>query len=118
MKLYLVAGLLRNLAGFLIFSLLTNLGWPINPALLVTILVGGFLYSLQVKISIGAVPVANIIFVYATLFMFNRLLLWLMHERWQLPLIGAQLISVLLLTVGGYVVMRFNSRYFIPSGRG
>lgn len=97
---------MRNLLGIGLLSALVLGGVHLTLALLAVISIDLMFYLLQVRLFIGRVHIFATIGLYVFIFFANRFLLWLLYETIGTPIYVAQIVSILLLTVGGYFVLK------------
>ena len=109
MKIYMILGGLRNLAGVAILTLLDSAGMSLNVALFITVSIGFILYVLQVNMTIGQIDVPTLLKLYLFVYFANRLMLWLLHEHLGWAIYIAQLVSIVLFSTGGYLWLKLRA---------
>jgi putative flippase GtrA len=108
MKGYFIFGAFRNLLGIGMLTLLTYFSVPLTLALLMTVSIGCALYVLQVKHFVGDIQVLTILKVFASIFILNRAMLWLLYEQLQIPIYFSQAISIVVLTTSSFLYLRWK----------
>ena len=108
MKGYLLFGAARNLFGILLLTYLTYLGLSVTVALLIVVSVGFTLYITQVQLFVGKVNFRIIIMMFIFIYFANRILLWVIHEKFGSPIYIAQIVSILSLSMGSYFVLKIS----------
>jgi len=103
---YILFGGMRNLLGIALLSTLVWGGVSLTLALLAVISIDLLFYLLQVRLFVGRVHVFATAGLYAFIFFANRFLLWLLYETIGTPIYLAQIVSILLLTAGGYFILK------------
>ena len=105
---YLFFGGLRNLFGIAFLTLLVYLNIPLSLALLIVVFVGFLLFILQVKIFVGHVEISVIAKTFVFVYIANRIILWIFYENLGLEIYYAQAISIVLLSMGSYLILKLS----------
>lgn len=103
---YIIVGGIRNIFSLSILTYLSFVGIQISLALFTVLSIDFILYSLQIRYFVGTVNLFTVAKVFVFLYFANRILLWGLYEKMELPIYIAQAISVTILITGGYFYLR------------